>query len=83
MAIETRAAESDLVDANAATSAIVILQTFAFLYHSNISDGIVKRAAEAPSDYNAFDPDRQTSYNLLLPPTERVLRVSQGWKQSI
>jgi hypothetical protein len=42
MAIEARAAGSDLVDANAATSAIIILRTFAFLYHSNIPDGIIK-----------------------------------------
>ncbi len=77
VAIETRAAGSDLVAANAATSAIVILQTFAFLHHSNISDEIIKRAAEAHRDYNAVDPGRQASYDLILPLLQ--LGVDGSW----
>jgi tetratricopeptide (TPR) repeat protein len=70
-AIEARTAGSDSIDAEAAKSAIAILQTFAFLHHDNITEEIVKRAAEAPrkSEYetNLEDPARQASYDFLCP----------------
>jgi Flp pilus assembly protein TadD len=68
-AIEARAAGPDLVAAEAAESAIVILQTFAFFHHDNILEDIIRRAAEAPqkprNDLRLY-PSRRASYDLLF-----------------
>jgi NB-ARC domain len=69
-AIATRAAGSDSVDAEAAKSAIAILQTFAFFHHDNIPEEIFKRAAEAPrkpEDETNLEAAGQASYDLLHP----------------
>lgn len=48
-AIETLASgEIDSVESEAARSAISILQLFGFMHHNNISEEILKRAAESP-----------------------------------
>jgi hypothetical protein len=67
-AIESKAASSNSVVAEAAESAIVILWTFAFFHHDNIHEEMIKRAAEAPwkPQYNSdLDPNRYASYCLL------------------
>ena len=71
-AIEAKAAGSDFDDAEAATSAILILQTFAFFHHdNNIPEEIFKRAAELPrkleDEINLEDSTGQASYDLLYP----------------
>jgi hypothetical protein len=66
--IKARAAGSDVVASEAAESAIIILRTFAFFHYNNISEEIIKRAAEAPKGPRYFgdvDPSRHTSYELL------------------
>jgi Tetratricopeptide repeat len=75
-AIESKAASSDSVVAEAAESAIVILRTFAFFHHDNIHEEIIKRAAEAPwkPRYNSdLDTNRYASYCLLR-------QLLQRWK---
>jgi tetratricopeptide (TPR) repeat protein len=47
VAIEAMTTGLDSIAANAAKSAIVILQTFAFFHHENIREDIIKRSAEA------------------------------------
>jgi hypothetical protein len=67
-AIEANTSGPDLVAAEAAESAIVILQTFACFHHDNILEDIIRRAAEAPwkpRDDIRLYPSRRASYNLL------------------
>jgi hypothetical protein len=70
-AIETKAAGSHFVDAEAVKSAIAILQTFAFFHHDNIPEEIFKRAAEASrkleDEINSEDSAEQKSYDFLDP----------------
>ena len=69
-AIEARTTGNDLVAAEAAESAIGILRTFAFLHHDNISEEIIKRAAEgdqklSPSQHEDPNSGQPRAYDLI------------------
>jgi hypothetical protein len=79
-AIEANSKGPGLVAAEAAESAIVILQTFACFHHDNILEDIIRRAAEAPwkprNDIRLY-PSRRASYALLFPLLQR--RKDGSW----
>jgi hypothetical protein len=56
---------SDFVHAEAAESAILILQSFAFFHHDNMFEEIFERAAKAPDNDPAEHSELDHSHRLL------------------
>jgi len=81
MAIHTRATTMgyNLMDAQAAASAILILQTFAFLHHENIMEAIFEQAAKAfqGSNYRDDPGSSENLYQMALYQSHELLQLDK------